>query len=163
MFTGTGTGSLVYEIKTDDVYEDCYEGKNLFDFSDYPRDSKSVNKNVIGKMKDELKGNITNEFVGLKSKIYSLIARSGREIRKAKEFDKNIAKSIRHEDLCDVLFNTKTMWKEFKRHNIKRIQSKLQRTGTYDICKTPLACFDDKKCIKNEDITIQRFEDIRGQ
>ena len=50
MFTGTGAGSLVYEIKTDDVDEDCYEGKNLFDFSDYPRDSKflkSVNKKVI--------------------------------------------------------------------------------------------------------------------
>ena len=96
MFTGTGAGSLVYEIKTDDVDEDCYEGKNLFDFSDYPRDSKflkSVNKKVIGKMKDEFKGNIINEFVGLKSKIYSLIARSGREIRKAKEFDKMLLKA----------------------------------------------------------------------
>ena len=25
---------IVYEIKTDDVYEDFYENKNLFDFSD---------------------------------------------------------------------------------------------------------------------------------
>ena len=32
----TDTGSLVYEIKTEDVYEDFYEDKNLFDFSDYP-------------------------------------------------------------------------------------------------------------------------------
>ena len=31
----TNTGSLVYEIKTDDVYEDLFKGKNLFDFSDY--------------------------------------------------------------------------------------------------------------------------------
>ena len=47
----TDTDSLVYEIKTEDVYEDFYQGKNLFDFSDYPLHSKffdPVNKNVIG-------------------------------------------------------------------------------------------------------------------
>ena len=32
----TDTDSLVYEIKTNDVYEDFYEDKELFDFSDYP-------------------------------------------------------------------------------------------------------------------------------
>ena len=32
----TDTDSLVYEIKTEDVYEDFYQGKNLFDFSDHP-------------------------------------------------------------------------------------------------------------------------------
>ena len=35
----TDTDSLVYEIKKDDIYEDFYEYKNLFDFSDYPKDS----------------------------------------------------------------------------------------------------------------------------
>ena len=30
------TDSLVYEIKTGDVYEHFYEYKNLFDLSDYP-------------------------------------------------------------------------------------------------------------------------------
>ena len=54
----TDTDSVVYEIKTDYVYEDFYENKNLFDLSDYTQDSKFfdlVNKKVIGKMKDELK------------------------------------------------------------------------------------------------------------
>ena len=32
----TNTDSLVYEIKTEDVYEDFYQNKDLFDFSDYP-------------------------------------------------------------------------------------------------------------------------------
>ena len=46
---------LVYEIETENVYEDFCQDKNLFDFSDYPRDSKifdPVNKKVIGEMKD---------------------------------------------------------------------------------------------------------------
>ena len=57
----TDTDSLVYEIKTEDVYEDFFEDKNLFDFSDYSLNSKFfdlVNKKVIGKMKDEFKGEI---------------------------------------------------------------------------------------------------------
>ena len=32
----TDTDSLVYEVKTEDVYEEFYEDKVLFDFSDYP-------------------------------------------------------------------------------------------------------------------------------
>ena len=32
----TDTDSLVYEIETEDVYDDFYPDKNLFDFSDYP-------------------------------------------------------------------------------------------------------------------------------
>ena len=30
------------------------------------------------------------------------------------------------------------------RHNMKRIQSKLKRIGTYDVCKIYLSWFDDK-------------------
>ena len=37
----TDTDSLVYEIKTEDVYEDFYKGKNFFDFSDYPLNYQS--------------------------------------------------------------------------------------------------------------------------
>ena len=63
----TDTDSLVYEIERDNVYEDFYVNNNLFDFRDYPEDSKffdPVNKKVIGKMKDEVKRKKTSEFVG---------------------------------------------------------------------------------------------------
>ena len=49
--------------------------KDLFDFSNYPKDSKffnETNKNVIGKMKDEFSGVMVTEFVALKSKIHSM-------------------------------------------------------------------------------------------
>ena len=64
----TDTGSLVYEIKTEEVYEDFYQDKNLFDFSYYSSDSKffdPVNAKVIGKMTDEFKGKIISEYIGL--------------------------------------------------------------------------------------------------
>ena len=83
----TDTDSLVYEIKTEDVYEDFYQDKNLFDFSDYPLNLKffdTVNKKVIGKTKDDFKGKIISEFVGLKSKMYSLINVDDEEVTKAK-------------------------------------------------------------------------------
>ena len=66
----TSTESIVYEIETEDIYGDFYEDKNLFDVIDYPQDSNFfglVNKKVIGKMKDETKGKIISESVGLKS------------------------------------------------------------------------------------------------
>ena len=36
----TDTDSLFYKIKAEDVYEEFYKDKNLFDFSVYPQDSK---------------------------------------------------------------------------------------------------------------------------
>ena len=36
----TDTDSLVYEIETEDVYEDFCQDKNLFDFNDYSSNSE---------------------------------------------------------------------------------------------------------------------------
>ena len=46
-----------------------YGNRNLFDFSDYPQDSKFLdlaNEKVIGKMKDQFKEKRISEFVRLK-------------------------------------------------------------------------------------------------
>ena len=87
----TYTDSLVYEIKTEDVYEDFYLDKDFFVFSNYPLHSKffnPVNKRVIFKMKDEFKGKIISEFVGLKPKMYTLISVNNEEVTKAKRVNK---------------------------------------------------------------------------
>ena len=71
----TDTDSLVYEIKSENVYEEFLKWKDLFDFSNYSKDSifyDDTNEKVIGKMKDEYDGNIIDEFIGLKSKMYSI-------------------------------------------------------------------------------------------
>ena len=50
------TDSVMYEIKTEDVYEHFSKDKKFFDFSSYSAKSKlhdDLNKLVISKMKDE--------------------------------------------------------------------------------------------------------------
>ena len=71
----TDTGSLTYEIKLEDVYEEFFTDKHLFALSNYPKDLKFsdlVNDKVIGKMKGVSEEKINDEFVGLKSKMYSV-------------------------------------------------------------------------------------------
>ena len=80
-------------MKTEDVYENFYMDENLFDLSGYPLHSKffdRVNKKVIGKIKDELKGKIISEFAGLKSKMYSLISVDNEEVTRAKRVNKKL-------------------------------------------------------------------------
>ena len=74
-----------------------------------------VNKKIIGKMKDGVKGKIISEFVGLKLKMYSLITVDGEEIKKAKGVNKNVVKNRRHKEFVDVLFN-----KYIFRHKMKQ-------------------------------------------
>ena len=83
----TDTYSLAYKIKSEDVYEKFFQHKHLFDFSNYPKDSKffdETNKKVIGKMKDAFGGVIVNEFVGLKSKMNSMKKIDGKECNTAR-------------------------------------------------------------------------------
>ena len=71
----TDTDSLTYEIKSENVYKEFFKQKYLFNFSNYPNDSEffdETNKKVIEKLKDEFSGVIVDEFVGLKSKMYSI-------------------------------------------------------------------------------------------
>ena len=82
----TDTDFLVYEIKDSNFYQQCFKDKELFDFSGYSKDSiyfDDSNKKKLGKMKDEFNGNKIDEFVGLKSKMYSLISNDW-EMNKAK-------------------------------------------------------------------------------
>ena len=104
----TDTNSLVYQIQVDNVYEDFYADKHLFDFSGYEKENpfyNDENKKVIGKMKGELNREIIEEFVGLRTKMHSLKTKK-EEMKKAKGVKQNIAKKdISHQDYVDCLFD----------------------------------------------------------
>ena len=82
----TDTDSLMDENKTEDVYKDFSNDKEIFDFSDYSTKSKyydNSNKLVVGKMKDKTAGVAIEEFVGLKPKIYLCLVNDNGEHGKA--------------------------------------------------------------------------------
>ena len=142
----TDTDSLAYEIKSENVYEEFFKHKDLFDFSNYPKDSKffdETNKKVIGKIKDEFGGIIVETFVGLKSKMYSMNKTDGKECNAAK----GVSIATEFNTFKNVLFN-----KKISRHKVRRIQSKRHKLGTYEIDKISLSCFDDKRYVLDNGI-----------
>ena len=145
----TDTASLVYGINSGDVYEQCFKDRRLFDFSEYPMDSKyydNTNEKVPGKMKDEFNGIKILKFVGLT--MYSLISVDDREVNKAK----GINKKLRYQEYVDVLINKKVV-----RNNMKRIQSKLHEIGTYNVFKISLRSFDDKRYVPDDGINTLAY------
>ena len=100
----TDTDSLTYEIKLEDIYEDFYKDKHLFDLSKFSKDSKffyPVNEKVIFKMKDAHKGKPIRKFIGIKSKIHSILLDDGKELNKAKRVN------IEFIGYKNILFNKK--------------------------------------------------------
>ena len=86
-FLFTDTDSFTYEIKSEDIYEEFFKHKYLLDFSNYPKDLNffyPFHEKVIGTMKDVSEGKINDEFVGSKSKMYSLKNIDGKESNTAK-------------------------------------------------------------------------------
>ena len=51
------------------------------------------------------------------------------------------------------------------KHNMKRIQSKLHKIGTYNVCKIFLSCLDDKKLILGDGINSLAYfrKDVKSQ
>ena len=152
----TDTDSLTYEIKSEDVYEEFFKHKNLFDFSNYPKYTEffdPTNKNVIGKMKDDSERKIVREFVGLKSKMYSMKNIDGKESNMAKGV--NII-ATEFNEFKDTLFNKKII-----RHKIRRIQGKKHKMGTYEINKISLSVFDDERFVLDDGIYAYFHKDLK--
>ena len=68
----TDTDSLMYEIHTEDFFEDIREDiKEKFDTSNFENSKlQRLNKKVPGMLKDEAGGKIISEYVGLRATSY---------------------------------------------------------------------------------------------
>ena len=147
----TDTDSLTYEIETEDVYQEFWKDKNMFDNSDYEEKSPffdKTNKKVIGKFKDEAAGVPIIEFIGLRSKMYSYQKDNDKQDRTAKGIKKNvIKKDLTHESYKQTLLENKQMY-----HKMKTIRSIKHKLGSYEINKVSLSCFDDKRYLTKDGI-----------
>ena len=105
----TDTNSLMNETETENIYEDCYKDKELFNFCKYSKDSKYYDKTnnvIVGKMKNETCGVPMKSFLGLKAKIYTHITKDKHECKKAKSTNNSVAEDeLKHENLKNVMFN----------------------------------------------------------
>lgn len=164
----TDTDSLVYSIKTDDMYDIFASHPELFDFSKYDKKHAccennaylETNKKRIGVMKDELDGMIMKEFIGLRSKLYSfeIIEKDADKAEKAekmtrtcKGIKKNVIKyTLKHEHYKKCLFQG-----DSKIVQINSIRSQKHQLETIQQYKNAMACFDDKRYILNDAITTR--------
>ena len=95
-------------------------------------------------MKDECAGVPPLEFVGLRSKMYSILTPDDKEKSTAKGIPKSHAKKhIRHSQYRDCLMNEGQTSAEF---NI--IQSKNHIVRTEHMRKSALSCYDDKRYLR---------------
>jgi len=183
----TDTDSLAYKVVDDDLYGGMAEIKQHFDFSEYPKSHvlySRDNMKVIGKFKDECKGQHMLRFAGLRPKLYSFdflreahfIADKYGDIVEldapnvcgwteiiecskatARGVKKNIAKKLTTVDYKYCIDSLLP-----KRVIHKRIGSDHHNIYTYSSHKVGLSAFDNKRWICEDGITTYAFGHYRN-
>uniref|UniRef100_A0ABD2WM18 DNA-directed DNA polymerase n=1 Tax=Trichogramma kaykai TaxID=54128 RepID=A0ABD2WM18_9HYME len=145
----TDTDSLVYEIRSQNVYEVMKHKDNIneFDTFDYEKDNPfgmpllRENSKKIGLMKDELCGKILRRFCGLRSKMYSVDIQNGGVIKKIKGIKSSVVKNtITFDDYLQCLRENTIISRE--QHNIR---SRLHVLRSEKERKIALSPHDDKR------------------
>ena len=153
----------MYEIETVDFCKDISKDvKYRFDTSNYPSDHPSgipsgLNKKVLGMFKDEAGGEVIDEFVGLRAKLYSYKMQEGEESKKCKGVKKSVVKkSITHEDYKQCLFTGK---EQLRKMNV--IRSHMHEIYTEEVNKVALCSSDDKRHIPEDQVHTLALEHYR--
>ena len=141
----TDTDSLCYHVTCPDIYHDIKTDMlEHYDTSDFPKDHKcysEINKKRLGSFKDETAGVPIVEFVGLRSKMYSILLADGSSKHTAKGIQHHFAKqNLKHELYKKCLEDQIKTFAEYKSirsfsHELYTIQEK----------KVALCSFDDKR------------------
>uniref|UniRef100_A0A158P533 DNA-directed DNA polymerase n=2 Tax=Tetranychus urticae TaxID=32264 RepID=A0A158P533_TETUR len=151
----TDTDSFIYNIQTDDLCADLKELDFLMDFSDYPREHTlfdEVNKKKLGFLKDEMNGEIIDEVIAIKSKLYAIKYGTKKKMT-AKGVQRAIVKeTFSIQDYKDCLFKN-----QLSKHTNARIQSRKHNISTVKINKLSFSPLDDKRYILNDGVTTLAF------
>ena len=155
----TDTDSLCYEIKCKDFYQDMWDSKELYDLSNFAKDScfyDDGNKKVLGKFKDECDGKAASEFVGLRPKMYSL--QVGEKVKQtAKGIQTGfVKKHITHADYRRCLMSE--LRTDQQQHaTFVKFNSKKHAVTTDQVSKVGLCAFDNKRYLLGDGITSYSY------
>jgi hypothetical protein len=152
------TDSLVYLIKTQDLFEDVNQAADRIDRSNFSNRSKCYDPTPtrIGLMKLETADNIVREFVGLKPKMYSITGYNI-NMRKAKGVSRRIVVETDHEAYHTVLKNNVITYADFL-----RFQSKAHNVKTVKQRKKFLSPTDDKRFILQDGISTLAYGHVKA-
>ncbi|XP_011858376.1 PREDICTED: uncharacterized protein LOC105555932 [Vollenhovia emeryi] len=146
----TDTDSLIYFVLCDDIYEDMKRSIERFDTSDYAENNAygmpRANKSVPGLMKDENRGAIMVEFVGLRAKMYATRVLGQSDTKKVKGIKRNVVeRTITFDDFTRTLRDmTEQSRSQFC------VRSRLHEVYTVSETKLALSPHDDKRYVVSE-------------
>ena len=150
----TDTDSLLYEFHgVDDIYRDMQADAHLFDTSDYPPEHSlysTVNKKVLGKMKDEMAGKALGEFVGLRSKMYSMMC-GGIEKKTAK----GVKRAAIKQQLRHVMYRRALLDEKCTSVTMHIIRSRLHQLYSETVHKQALSPYDDKRFVLDDKVSTR--------
>ena len=147
----TDTDSFFYLIPTEiNLYEYIKGNHQYFDFSNYEVNHPNYDDSnylTPGKFKDEFGGFFIEEFVGLRSKMYSILKYGGEEKKAANGVLEQVKKrEITHEDYLKCLKEL-----EARYHQGMKIMQKDHQLYSVNIVKKSLNPYNDKKYIFLDD------------
>uniref|UniRef100_A0A158P4N4 DNA-directed DNA polymerase n=1 Tax=Tetranychus urticae TaxID=32264 RepID=A0A158P4N4_TETUR len=155
----TDTDSFIYKIQTKDLYNDLKEFNYLMDFSDYPQAHflySIENKKKLGYLKDEMNGQIIDEVVAIKAKLYAIKYGTNKKMT-AKGVQKAIVKSgISIDDYKACLFENVLL-----KHKNFRLQSKHHSISSVEINKLSFSPLDDKRYILDDAVSTLAYGHYR--
>ena len=146
------TDSFIFIVETVDFFKDISNDViEWFDTSDDNKDDRlptRINKKMIGKFKDEMKGKLMTKFVTLASKVYAYLDDNDNKHRKVKGINKCVRdKVLRFNQCMDAFLLNKTI-----RAIQQRFKSDHHTITTEEVNKIALSRKDDKR--------IQSFDGI---
>ena len=107
-----------------------------------------VNEKIIGKFKDECGGEPPLEFVGLRSKMYSLLVNKDKPSKRTAKGVKRryVEKKVRHEMYVNTLRTLVST-----RANFVNFRSQSHTIQTVNFSRICLSAYDDKRFVNIED------------
>ena len=149
----TDTDSLCYRIISENLYEDMKEFSEYMDCSSFPTSNpcyNTKNDRRIGYFKDECSGVQPLEFVGLRSKMYSLMMP---DVDRSKTAVKGVKKSFVKNHLTHGEFVRSLETHSKTKASFMSIRSKNHNLHTVRINKDCLNPYDDKRYLLDDGIS----------